>query len=46
MTAITKLQLVSPDGVIVKELTKVHIQCDKPFTQTFTDILHPVNKVK
>ncbi|XP_067938651.1 pappalysin-1-like isoform X2 [Watersipora subatra] len=42
---IQNIQLVSPDGQVVKEISEVHIQCDKPFTKAFKSIQTKVNKI-
>lgn len=43
---VMSLQLVSPEGLLVKEMRDVHIQCDKPFTKSFEFIGHLVSKVQ
>ena len=45
LSPISKIHLLDEDGNIVKRITKVPIQCDKPFTKKIDDVLASVSKV-
>ena len=45
LSPISKIHLLDEDDSIVKRITKVPIQCDKPFTKKIDDVLASVSKV-
>ena len=45
LSPISKIHLLNEDDNIVKRITKVPIQCDKPFTKRIDDVLASVSKV-